>query len=119
MRKDTRFHAWVSSFLSELTLISSSFYCKQVTSQRQQYHEYVQGKPTPLTKQRKDLLDDIGFQWRIRNRPEWTTKFDELIKYKEKHGDTRVPQHYSDNRALGKWVAKQREQYKLLKKGKQ
>ncbi|KAG7346386.1 helicase domain protein [Nitzschia inconspicua] len=89
-----------------------------VTSQRQQYHEYVQGKPTPLTKQRKELLDEIGFQWRIRNRPEWTMKYEELIKYKEKHGDTRVPQHYSDNRALGKWVAKQREQYKLLKKGK-
>jgi hypothetical protein len=91
----------------------------QVTSQRQQYQEYVQGKPTPLTKQRKDLLDDIGFQWRVRNRPEWQSKFSELEKYKEKHGDTRVPQHYSENRALGKWVAKQREQFKLLKKSRQ
>ena len=90
-----------------------------VTSQRQQYHEYVQGKPTPLTKARKDALDGIGFQWRIRNRPEWGSKFEELVNYKAKHGDTRVPQHYAENRALGKWVAKQREQHKLLKKGKQ
>ena len=28
-----------------------------------------------------------------------------------------MPQHYRENRALGKWVAKQREQYKLKKKG--
>lgn len=32
--------------------------------------------------------------------------------------DCKVPQHYRENRALGKWVAKQREQYKLLQKGK-
>merc|ERR1712194_159249 len=89
-----------------------------VTSQRQQYQEYTKGKPTPLTKQRKELLDEIGFQFRIRTRPEWMTKHDELLIYKEENGHTRVPQHYTPNKALGKWVAKQREQYKLYKKGK-
>eukprot|EP00539_Tryblionella_compressa_P005631 CAMPEP_0178762858 /NCGR_PEP_ID=MMETSP0744-20121128/16788_1 /TAXON_ID=913974 /ORGANISM="Nitzschia punctata, Strain CCMP561" /LENGTH=408 /DNA_ID=CAMNT_0020417607 /DNA_START=142 /DNA_END=1368 /DNA_ORIENTATION=- len=89
-----------------------------VTSQRQQYQDFVQGKNTPLTKQRKEMLDELGFQWRVRNRPEWSSKYQELLEYKSKHGDTRVPQHYSENKALGKWVAKQREQYKLLKKGK-
>jgi len=89
-----------------------------VTSQRQQYQEYTKGKPTPLTKQRKELLDEIGFHFRIRNRPEWMTKHDELLIYKEENGHTRVPQHYTPNKALGKWVAKQREQYKLYKKGK-
>jgi len=29
----------------------------------------------------------------------------------------KVPQHFKPNKALGKWVAKQREQYKLLQKG--
>ena len=62
----------------------------------------AQGKPTPLTKARKEALDSIGFQWRVRNRPEWATKFDELVEYKTKNGDTRVPQHYAENRALGK-----------------
>jgi hypothetical protein len=89
-----------------------------VTSQRQQYQEFTKGRPTPLTKQRKELLDEIGFQFRIRNRPEWNSKHEELLKYKEINGDTRVPQHYKVNKALGKWVAKQREQYKLHKKGK-
>ena len=74
----------------------------QVTSQRQQFQEMAQGKPTPLTKARKEALDSIGFQWRVRNRPEWATKFDELVEYKTKNGDTRVPQHYAENRALGK-----------------
>jgi hypothetical protein len=59
-----------------------------VTSQRQQFQDFKEGKPTPLTKQRKDLLDDIGFQWRVRNRPEWTSKFEELLTYKAKYGDT-------------------------------
>merc|ERR1712238_386872 len=71
-----------------------------------------------MGKQRKELLDEIGFQFRIRNRPEWMTKHDELLIYKEENGHTRVPQHYTPNKALGKWVAKQREQYKLYKKGK-
>ena len=73
-----------------------------VTSQRQQYQEYTKGRPTPLTKQRKELLDEIGFQFRIRNRPEWNSKHEELLKYKEINGDTRVPQHYKVNKALGK-----------------
>lgn len=73
-----------------------------VTSQRQQYQEYTKGRPTPLTKQRKELLDEIGFQFRIRNRPEWSSKYDELLQYKEKNGDTRVPQHFKANKALGK-----------------
>lgn len=89
-----------------------------VTSQRQQYQEYRKGRPTPLTKQRKELLDAIGFQFRIRNRPEWSSKYEELLEYRDKHGDTRVPQHFKENKALGKWVAKQREQYKIHKKGK-
>ena len=74
----------------------------QVTSQRQQYQEYTKGRPTPLTKQRKELLDEIGFQFRIRNRPEWSSKYEELLAYKKKHGDTRVPQHFRENKALGK-----------------
>jgi Helicase associated domain len=62
-----------------------------VTSQRQQYQEYVLGKPTPLSRQRKEMLDALGFQWRVRNRPEWATKYAELVQYKETIGDTVCP----------------------------
>jgi Helicase associated domain len=44
-------------------------------------------------------------------------RFQQLLEYRDKHGDCKVPQHYKDNKALGKWTAKQREQYKLYKKG--
>jgi Helicase associated domain len=43
-------------------------------------------------------------------------RYAELLQYKAEHGDCKVPQHYKPNKALGKWVAKQREQYKLLQK---
>jgi hypothetical protein len=60
----------------------------------------------------------VGFAWQVRNRPEWELRFQQLLEFKEKHGDCKVPQHYKENKALGKWTAKQREQYKLMKKGK-
>ena len=34
------------------------------------------------------------------------------------NGHCVVPQHYTRNRALGKWVAKQREQYRFYREGK-
>ena len=87
----------------------------------------IQGKTTALTKTRKELLDELGFVWQVRNRPEWSSKFEELVAYKNKYGDTvsrsseflkqaieialltvflvalqRVPQHWAENKTLGK-----------------
>lgn len=70
-----------------------------------------------MVKERREKLESLGFTWQVRNRPEWEQRFQELMEYKAIHGDCKVPQHYKDNKALGKWVAKQREQYKLKKKG--
>lgn len=70
-----------------------------------------------MTRERREKLEAIGFAWQVRNRPEWEARFQELLEYKKKHGDCKVPQHFKENKALGKWVAKQREQHKLLKKG--
>lgn len=44
-------------------------------------------------------------------------RYAELLEYKAEKGNCKVPQHYKPNKALGKWVAKQREQYKRLHKG--
>jgi hypothetical protein len=88
-----------------------------VTDQRRQYKAWHQGQPSQLTKERREKLQGIGFAWQVRNRPEWEHRYQELLEYKAKHNDCKVPQHYKENRALGKWVAKQREQFKLLKKG--
>ncbi|GAX24617.1 hypothetical protein FisN_21Lh282 [Fistulifera solaris] len=89
-----------------------------VTDQRRQYKAMKQGQPSQLNKERKLKLESLGFIWQVRNRPEWDQRYNELLEYKEKNGDCKVPQHYKENKALGKWVAKQREQFKLLKQGK-
>jgi hypothetical protein len=88
-----------------------------VTDQRRQYKAWSQGQSTQLSQERREKLEAIGFTWSVRNRPEWDSRFNELLEYKKKFGDCKVPQHYKDNKALGKWVAKQREQYKLYKRG--
>ena len=49
----------------------------------------------------------------------WNDRYDELDVYKAEHGNCLVPQHYPDNKALGKWVDKQRTQYRLRREGKQ
>mmetsp|Transcript_25637 Transcript_25637/g.36151 ORF Transcript_25637/g.36151 Transcript_25637/m.36151 type:complete len:504 (-) Transcript_25637:221-1732(-) len=90
-----------------------------VTEQRRQYKAMKEGKDTLLTKERIAQLEGIGFVWQVRQRTGWQDRFDQLAEFKSKNnGSTVVPQHYTENRALGKWVAKQREQYRLLCMGK-
>ena len=45
----------------------------------------------------------------------WEDRRQELIKYRDTVGDTNVPQHYEENKQLGRWVATQRHMYSLLK----
>jgi hypothetical protein len=87
------------------------------TDQRRQHKAWKQGQPSQLTQARREKLEAIGFVWQVRNRPEWEHRYQELVDYKSNNDDCKVPQHYKENRALGKWVAKQREQYKLMLKG--
>jgi Helicase associated domain len=88
-----------------------------VTDQRRQYKAMKQGQPSQMTKERRDKLLGLGFAFQVRNRPEWDARYSELVVYKEKYGDCKVPQHFKENKALGKWVAKQREQYKIMHRG--
>jgi hypothetical protein len=89
-----------------------------VTEQRRQYKLLREGKPSRMTVKRKAMLDELGFCWQVRQRSGWNDRFEELLKFREEYGDTIVPQQYEPNRPLGKWVAKQREQYRLLQQGK-
>ena len=43
----------------------------------------------------------------------WRNKYQELVEFHAENGHSDVPQLYSKNRSLGKWVGKQREHYKL------
>ena len=97
-----------------------------VMNQRACYHRFFDEnwKQNPgITKERIDALNEIGFEWRLRDRPEWDERYDELLAYKEEHGDTLVPMDArgdSDNKyhKLAMWVNTQRREYRLLQKGK-
>lgn len=38
----------------------------------------------------------------------WNNRYKELVEFRNKHGHCNVPQRYESNRALGKWVHKQK-----------
>ena len=65
-------------------------------------HYRKQGQASQLTDDRREKLEQLGFAWQVRNRPEWDARYKQLVEYKAIHGDCRVPQHYKENRALGK-----------------
>lgn len=51
------------------------------------------------------------------NHTKWSVMYEELRRYKERHGHTNVPQNYQKNRKLGAWVKNQRQIYKRYKRG--
>ena len=78
-------------------------------SQRKDY------KTGSLALDRIDRLSGIGFKWTLKEGGPivpWETRFNELIKYKAKHGDCNV---LSRQGPLGRWVHTQRKGYKKNK----
>ena len=65
-----------------------------------------------MTDDRVQKLELIGFQWFLRGATDWCQ---ELQSYKAKHGHCNVP---TKSGKLGRWVKRQRLQYRLLKEGK-
>ena len=89
---------------------------KWVATQRTQYSLRNEGKHSHLTEERIKLLEDLGFVWSHQGNS-WDDRYIQLVEYKAEHGNCLVPQCYSKNKALGKWVAKQR--MRLGREGKQ
>jgi len=87
-----------------------------VQKQRRQYREMKKGRSTQMTAERSDLLNGLGFVWKVYE-DNWHEMLDDLRKYKERHGDYLVPQKYGPNRQLGHWVNNQRQAYKRMLKG--
>lgn len=72
-----------------------------------------------LAQERIDLLESIGFEWRIKKEAQgWDARFQQLLEYKQNHGDTLVPFNYVDQHGrLGRWVNKQRHEMTLKLRG--
>ncbi len=88
-----------------------------VSSQRKEYKRKQSGQESWLTDERTSRLNGIGFVWDA-NAAAWEEKFQQLLLYKDEHGDTLVPRNYPNNPQLGTWVTKQRHEYNLKQSGK-
>merc|ERR1740139_1885047 len=67
-------------------------------------------KRLKISKERAAKLDSIGFTWVVYIEPDlrWEIMFEELRKFKDREGHCNVPQKYSDNPELGRWVSSKR-----------
>merc|ERR1740139_978806 len=75
-----------------------------------------QAKKLKISKERAAKLDSIGFSWGAIPDVIWDKMFEELRKFKDREGHCNVPNKYSDNIELGKWVRSQRaRRSKILK----
>jgi hypothetical protein len=55
---------------------------------------------------RKDLLDKIGFVWRVTK--QWNEQYEKLVEYKQTNGHCLVPtRRYQEDMSLGMWVSQQ------------
>jgi transposase-like protein len=88
-----------------------------VAIQRHQYSLHLKGK-TPLTFiPRIQALESLGFEWGNRGTA-WEFRLSELADYRKVHGHCNVPQKYSENSKLGRWVDNQRSRYRSHQEGK-
>lgn len=85
-----------------------------VSNQRQFCKRVREEKPSQITKQRIELLDQIGFNWSLNRNPQekWQERYEQLKDYKKKHGHCNVPQTKPEYQQLSNWVNWQRYVYK-------
>lgn len=101
---------------------------KWCTNMRQAYKRRQEGPPSykvmRVTDDRIQKLLDIGFDFTGTNRGKngsnmsFDMRLEQLQEFKRKHGHTSVPQKYTEDPSLGKWVNHIRTQYKLWKENK-
>jgi hypothetical protein len=90
-----------------------------VKNQRSRYSLHLKGETSQITLPRIQALERLGFEWSSRgtDHTAWEVRLSELTDYRKVHGHCNVPNNYSENVKLGTWVANQRGQYKLHRKG--
>jgi hypothetical protein len=88
-----------------------------VKKQRSNYSLHQVGKKSHMTLFRIKDLESLDFQWTVCVIA-WEDLLRELADYRKIHGHCNVPQNYSENTKLGKWVGTQRNNYRLHREGK-
>ncbi len=72
-----------------------------------------------LSAERIAKLDKLGFMWSGAKKTlmvdgisePWRTRFADLLRYKEVHGNCDVPTHSKEDRKLANWISQQRQYY--------
>ncbi len=82
---------------------------------------YRKGNNPNLTEDEINRLDSIGMLWESRFDRIWNAQYKELVRYKEKFGNVRVPVGYVSESGikLGMWLSRQFEQYNEQKMTKE
>ena len=57
-----------------------------------------------ITDEQARRLDELGFTWQHRERGSWEDRYQDLLKFKEKHGHCNVPVTYKETAKLGGFV---------------
>ncbi|OEU10818.1 hypothetical protein FRACYDRAFT_211595 [Fragilariopsis cylindrus CCMP1102] len=89
-----------------------------VYNQRQQYKLHKQNKSSSKMKERFCALEKLDFDFERKLNHGFKERLAQLVDYKEKTGDCNVPNSFKGHKNLGRWVAHERQQYKLYKENK-
>mmetsp|Transcript_25554 Transcript_25554/g.55861 ORF Transcript_25554/g.55861 Transcript_25554/m.55861 type:complete len:545 (+) Transcript_25554:278-1912(+) len=85
-----------------------------VTTQRAR-RDGATGSAAQLTPDQVELLDDLGFVWRLKgdsySQVSWDDMFQALVEYQQAHGNCRVP-NMEPHARLWRWIGTQRQKYK-------
>ena len=54
-----------------------------VSDQRRQWKFKCDGKPSMMTDERKQKLDELGFVWKVRDRADWNDRYEQLLEFKK------------------------------------
>ena len=88
--------------------------CKWVSTQRTQYKNQVKGYKE--NEERYIALNEIGFIFNLADQI-WSEMYEQLVAYKQQHGDCKVSRRTGDNLKLGEWVHTQEKNYTKQLKG--
>lgn len=87
-------------------------------NQRKQLKRYEEDpSSSSLSEEQVALLKKLPLNGDLRA-ASWSTRFNELMDFKKRHGHCVLPTKYPLNQKLASWVSTQRRQYQLLMEGK-
>jgi hypothetical protein len=81
-----------------------------VRTQRENYRNNM------LSKERTDLLDQLGFIWNVRSyvaEKNWDQQREKMVAFIQEHGHCRVPNRYKEDKSFGRWIGTQRRNHRM------